>query len=151
MKKIFIIIALILLIIISICIAEISINNKKILVQKQQNKEYEQYMNKDIYGTDVITLINKAIDNNQKNNIHQDEKGYFIENEDDSLIIELVMITNEEKEKTKTYKMETISKAGVEAFISNFNTAKFKITEIKYHKKTNKLKYIQISQLNELN
>ena len=108
-------------------------------------------MNKDIYGTDVITLINKAIDNNKKNNIHQDEKGYFIENEDDSLIIELVMITNEEKEKTKTYKMETISKAGVEAFISNFNTAKFKITEIKYHKKTNKLKYIQISQLNELN
>ena len=83
MKKIFIIIALILLIIISICIAEISINNKKILVQKQQNKEYEQYMNKDIYGTDVITLINKAIDNNKKNNIHKDEKGYFIENEDD--------------------------------------------------------------------
>lgn len=151
MNKNVIIIVLTVFFVIVIFITQFISYKKNIVVKNLFNKEYELYISKELYGTDVITLINKAIDNNQKNNIKQDEKGYFIENEDDSLIIELVMITNEEKEKTKTYKMETISKAGVEAFISNFNTAKFKITEIKYHKKTNKPKYIQISQLNELN
>ena len=146
MKKNVIIILLMLLAVISICIIGISIRNKKVLVQKQTNKEYEQYMNKDIYGTDVITLINKAIDNNKKNNVLQDEKEYFLENSDNSLIIEVEMITNEEKEKTKIYRMETINRGGIQAFITNFNTTKFQITDIKYHEKNNKLKYIKISQ-----
>lgn len=146
MKKSVVIIVVMLIITITACMVVISINNKKILAQKQSNKDYEQYTNKSIYGTEVITLINKAMDNNKKNNVIQDAKGYFIENDNNSIIVELIMITNEEKEKTKVYRMETISKGGIEEFISNFNTAKFKITELKYHEKTKKIKYIQISQ-----
>ena len=56
------------------------------------------------------------------------------------------MITDEEKEKTKTYRMETIDKVGISEFISNFNTAKFNITKIEYHEKTGKVKYIEVSQ-----
>ena len=123
----------------------ISINSKKVSVQKQANKEYEQYLEKNIFGTDVATIINKAIDSNNQNNIQQQD-GKYIENNENSIIVELVMITNEEKEKTTTYRMETISKVGINEFIKNFNTATFKITKMEYHKQTGKIKYIEITQ-----
>ena len=145
MKKNIIIISIILLVIITICTMGISINSKKVSVQKQANKEYEQYLEKNIFGTDVATIINKAIDSNNQNNIQQQD-GKYIENNENSIIVELVMITNEEKEKTTTYRMETISKVGINEFIKNFNTATFKITKMEYHKQTGKIKYIEITQ-----
>lgn len=146
MKKNIFIIFIILLVIIILSFMFISINRKKISVMKQSNKEYEQYLNKEIYGTDVVTIINKVIDSNKKNNIQIQEDGKYISNDTNSIIVELVMITNEEKQETTTYRMETISEVGVKEFIANFNTAKFKISDIKYHNKTGKISDIQISQ-----
>lgn len=145
MKRNLILISVLLLSVIIICVIEIWSNLKKITLQKQLNSEYEQYMNKDIYGTDVATILNKAMNNNKQNGIEQKD-GKYIENNTNSIIVELVMITNEEKEKTKTYRMETIDKVGISEFIKNFNTAKFKITKIEYHEQTGKIKYIEISQ-----
>ena len=145
MKKNIVIISLILLIIIIICFIGIWNNSKRLLMQKQENKEYEQYLNKEIYGTDVATILNKAMNSNKQNSLEQKD-GKYIENDTNSIIVELVMITNEEKEKTKKYRMETIEKVGINEFIKNFNTAKFKITKMEYHKKTGKIKYIEISQ-----
>ena len=93
----------------------------------------------------VATILNKAMNNNKQNGIEQKD-GKYIENNTNSIIVELVMITNEEKEKTKTYRMETIDKVGISEFIKNFNTAKFKITKMEYHEQTGKIKYIEISQ-----
>lgn len=146
MKKSVIIISSILMIIIFICIGAININTKANKVISNQNKEYEQYLQNEIYGTDVITLINRAISNNEKNNIPKDEKGFYINNTQNSIQIDLVMITDEEKEETTTYKMEAISKVGITEFIKNFNTAKFKCTKLEYHIKTGKISYIQIAQ-----
>lgn len=145
MKRNLILISVLLLSVIIICVIEIWSNLKKITLQKQLNSEYERYMNKDIYGTDVATILNKAMNNNKQNGIEQKD-GKYIENNTNSIIVELVMITNEEKEKTKTYRMETIDKVGISEFIKNFNTAKFKITKIEYHEQTGKIKYIEISQ-----
>ena len=103
-------------------------------------------MNNEIYGTDVVTLINKAINNNESNNVAKDEKGFYINNNQNSIQIDLVMITDEEEKETKTYKMEAISKVGITEFIKNFNTAKFKCTKKEYHKDTGKISYIEISQ-----
>lgn len=147
MKKNIVIISLILLIIIIICFIGIWNNSKRLLMQKRENKEYEQYLNKEIYGTDVATILNKAMNSNKQNAIEQKD-GKYIENDTNSIIVELVMITNEEKEKTKTYRMETIDKVGISEFIKNFNTAKFKITKLEYHEQTRKIKYIEISQQN---
>lgn len=147
MKKNIVIISLILLIIIIICFIGIWNNSKRLLMQKQENKEYEQYLNKEIYGTDVATILNKAMNSNKQNAIEQKD-GKYIENDTNSIIVELVMITNEEKEKTKTYRMETIDKVGISEFIKNFNTAKFKIAKLEYHEQTRKIKYIEISQQN---
>ena len=146
MKKNIVIVCLILIIVIIICIVGINVNSKTSNKIKQQNNEYEQYLESEIYGTDVVTLINKAISNNQNNSVPTDEKGLYIENEENSIKIDLVMITNEEKNETTTYKMETIAKVGITEFLKNFNTTKFKCTKKEYHKQTGKIAYIEISQ-----
>ena len=71
---------------------------------------------------------------------------YNSQNETNSINIEIVLITNEEKLETTTYSMETIQKVGISEFISNFNTAKFRITKLEYHPKTGRIKYIEITQ-----
>lgn len=145
MKKSVLLICVILIVIIIICSVGIWSNIKKVKVQKQANIEYEKYFDKDLYGTDVATILNKATNENKQNNVEkQDEK--YIDNNINSILIDLVMITNEKKEKTKAYRMETIEKVGINEFIKNFNTAKFKITKMEYHKQTGKIKYIEISQ-----
>lgn len=121
-------------------------NAKEIAANKQANREYEKYLNQDIYGTDVITIINKAMDTNLANNVATDETGRYISNEENSIIVALVMITDEEKQEKTTYRMETISKVGISEFISNFNTATFQISKIEYHSKTGKISYIEITQ-----
>lgn len=146
MKKNIIIIALILLVVIIICIVGINVNSKTNIAIKQENKEYENYLNNEIYGTDVVTLINKAINNNESNNVTKDEKGFYINNNQNSIQIDLVMITNEEKQETTAYKMEAISKVGITEFIKNFNTAKFKCTKKEYHTATGKIAHIELSQ-----
>lgn len=146
MKKNIIIISLILLVVIIICIVGINVNSKTNIAIKQGNKKYEDYLNNEIYGTDVVTLINRAINNNESNNVSKNEKGFYINNNQNSIQIDLVMITNEEKQKTTTYRMETISKVGITEFIKNFNTAKFKCTKKEYHTATGKIAHIEISQ-----
>lgn len=148
MKNYFIFIFSVFIIIITSIFIGLYSNSQKKVAKNQANKEFEQYINKELYGTDVITLINKAINNNDKNNVKKDKNGNYIENDEDSINIDLVMITNEEDEKTKTYRMEKISKVGINEFIKNFNTAKFRITQTQYHIKSGKIKYIQISQQN---
>lgn len=148
MKKNVLIICTILLIIIIISVTFISINAKKIAMNQQANQEYEKYLNQDIYGTDVITIINKAIDSNQANGVAIDETEKYIPNEENSIIVELKMITDEEKNQTTTYRMETIDKVGINQFIANFNTATFQISKIDYHSKTGKISNITIEQQN---
>lgn len=149
MKKNLIIISLILLTVIVVCVSIIKAKSKVSKLTLKQNSEFEQYLENNIYGTDVITLINKAISCNQTNNVQTDEKGYYINDNQNSINIDIVMITNSEKQETTTYKMEAISKVGITEFIKNFNTAEFKCTKKEYHSQTGKLSYIEITQQSE--
>lgn len=151
MKKNVIIIFSTLLLIISICVLAISIRTKTNKATVKENSEYEKYLTSEIYGTDVITLINKAISSNEKNKITKDEQGFYINNNQNSIKIEIVMITNEEKEETTVYKMEAIATVGITEFIKNFNTEKFKCTKKEYHKETGKIAYIEITQQGYIN
>lgn len=146
MKKNTVILSLIILIIVIICIVGINLNSKTSKSVLQTNKEYEQYLNEEIYGTEVITLINKATSSNETNQVSKDEKGFYINNNQNSIKIDIVMITDVEKNETTVYKMEAISKVGITEFIKNFNTATFKCTKKEYHKETGKIKYIEITQ-----
>lgn len=146
MKKNVIIISLILLMIIIVCIVMINLNSKVSNLTKKQNQEYEEYLEGTIYGTDVITLINKVSSNNELNNVEVDEKGFYINNNQNSIQIDLVMITDEEKATTTTYKMEAISEVGITEFIKNFNITEFKCTKKEYHTQTGQISYIELTQ-----
>ncbi|MBQ2917477.1 MAG: hypothetical protein IJE59_04890 [Clostridia bacterium] len=131
MKNTFLIILAILFIVICItCVILINWQTEKEEVQKY-NKQYEEYINKEIYGTDVASLINKAINQNEKNNIEKDEKGYYIDNKQNSIKIDLKMTTID-----KTYPMEEIYNNQTTKFVQNFNLVKFKCVSIEYHENT---------------
>ena len=141
MKKI----ALIFLIIIAIvsCVAYLYLNNVAITNRaNRENNGYVSYYNKEITGAEVATLINKAIDNNQTNQVEKNSKGIYIENEDNSINIEIKFIDNDE-----TYNMETIFNSGTDTFMKYYNSIKFKCTKIGYHQKTKKVKYMYIEQI----
>ena len=146
MKKNLIIISIALIVVIIICFVGIKVNSRTSNLIKRKNINYEQYVDCDIYGTDVVTLINMAISDNEENKIEKDEKGFYINNNKNSINIDIILITDEEKQETTTYRMETISKVGITEFIKNFNTTRFKCTNIKHHSQTGKISYIEITQ-----
>lgn len=113
--------------------------NKEI---NKYNLEYEKYLNKEILGTEIATLISKVIDQNERNNIQKDENGYYINNNQNSIKIDLKMVTIE-----KTYPMETIYNNQITNFVQNFNQIKFKCTKIEYHEQTRKISKLIFEEL----
>lgn len=106
------------------------------------NKQYENYLGKEIYGAEIATLINKVTEQNERNNVSKDENGYYIDNGTNSIKIDLKMITVE-----KTYPMELIYKNDVTNFVKNFNVILFKCTNIEYHKETGKVSKLIFEQI----
>lgn len=102
---------------------------------------------KEMYGADIVTIINKAIDNNEENNISKDENGNYIENEK-SVKVELTLLSTDEDSKTieVVYPMETLEKAGLNEFISNFGLTLFECTNIEYNSE-NRVSKIFVKQL----
>lgn len=98
----------------------------------------------EIYGTDLATLINKAVDNNEKYKIEKDENGNYIPDDKYSLKITIQMLSNE-----TTYEMERIFEHKVEQFIELFNTSKFKASNVQYHELTGKISQIHFVQTKE--
>lgn len=142
MKKSFLLILAILLIIIFIVLGTILTKRTKYSQIEKYNEEYEYYLNKELYGTQVATLINKVVEQNKKNNVAKDKNGYYIDNKTDSIKIYLKMITIE-----KTYPMELIYNNSTQNFVKNFNIILFKCSNIDYHKKTGKVSTIIFEQL----
>lgn len=134
MKKTVFVILLIFLVMIS-CIY---MNYKDMLINQNQakkfNLEYEFFKQESILGTDITTLINKAIDNNEKYTIEKDENGMYVADDKYSIKIYVYMIINE-----TTYSMENLQKAGLSEFTRYFGEVKFKCTDVKYHKKTGRI------------
>ena len=80
MKKNVILILTIFLVI--IVVIGYGIYNRRASISKSsiENKAYESFYNQQVLGTDVISIINKAVDSNEKNSVQKDEKGNYIEN-----------------------------------------------------------------------
>ena len=76
--------------------------------------------------------------------VQRDSEGKFIENETNSIKIDLKMLDYD-----KTYDMETLYIGGMERFAEFYNGIKFKCTKIDYHNQTGKVKYMLIEQITE--
>jgi len=142
LKKSFLIITAIILIIIFIVLGYIFEAQAKQNEVISYNKQYENYLEKEIYGAEIATIINKVTEQNERNNVAKDENGYYIDNETNSIKIDLKMITIE-----KTYPMELIYKNDITSFVKNFNVILFKCTNIEYHKKTGKVSKLIFEQI----
>ena len=118
-------------------------NYRKInILAKQQNSEYEQYTQDTILGSTLMTLINKVSDQNEKNRVEKDKQNRYIENEENSIKIEVKFL-----ESDKIYAMEAISNLGSEEFIKNYNNMNFKCIKKEYHEKTKLIKYMLFEQV----
>ena len=88
MKK-FLIFFVIIIVIVSIVAVQYSSYKVEQDTIKQENAEFEQYKDKEIYGLDLATIINKVMDKNIKNEIPKDNQNMFIENETNSIKMEI--------------------------------------------------------------
>ena len=107
-----------------------------------QNKIYESYLNTEKKGTELATIINKAMDSNYKNNVEQDSNGNYISNENNSINIDIKMIDDD-----KIYNMEMIFNGGISTFTSYYRDIKFKCTKLEYHNQSGRIKYMLFEQI----
>lgn len=142
MKKIIFCILTISFIIISVVVYNIYQKNEKIAQSNADNKAYESFYNKEVLGTDIISIINKATDNNEKNEIEKDEDGNYLENDENSIKIDIKFT-----ELDQVITMERINKIGIQQFWKNYGALNFKCTKIEYHQKTNKVKYMYFEEI----
>ena len=142
MKKIIIVISVFFIILITYIIYNYSINKVEKSEILEKNKQYEQYCEKEIYGADIATIINKVIDSNEKNNIEQDESGKYIYNDYNSINVEIKF-----KDSESTYNIEQIYKLGIDEFMKNYNYIKFLCKKIEYHDKTSSIRYMYFEEI----
>lgn len=144
MKKSFVIILLIFIMIIVFLL----INYQNLINQEKKvaqfNLEYEEYNRDDVSGVDITSIINKATNNNEKYNIEKDENGLYIDDNKNSIKIFITMAID-----GKTYPMEKINEIGVDYFTKLFGAITFKCVGITYHEQTSKVATITFEALQE--
>ena len=140
-KNLFILLGIFLLIV--VILASLFYTYQKMLIlSRKENQKYEQYTEDTITGSTLMTLINKAIDQNEKNEIKKNDQNRYIENSENSIRIEVKFL-----ESDKTYDMEAIANLGSESFIKNYNNMQFQCTKKEYHEKTKQMKFMLFEQI----
>lgn len=146
MKKNLIILISILLIICAFVVYFV-INYRNMQMQAQiNNKEYNTYKDKTIVGTTLVSIINKTVDNNEKNNIEKDNSNVYVENEDNSIKMYIYFLDEDGKRIETPYTMEQIYNKGSDSFIKLYGTSNFTCTNIDYHSKTGNVKSLTFEQ-----
>lgn len=119
-----------------------SISNQRIA--QKENIKFEIYKDEEITGAEVTTLINKAINSNQQNEVEKDKKGRYIDNETNSINIDIKFIDDD-----VTYNIEKIYNNGMDKFLTYYRDIKFKCVDVQYHDKTQKIKYMLFEQITQ--
>ena len=137
------------LLIVCVFVVYFVINYRNMQIDAQaNNKEYITYKDKTIVGTTLVSLINKTVDNNEKNNIEKDEKNTYIENDKNSVKIYIYFLDLEKEDKyiETPYTMEQIYNNDTDNFIKLYGTSNFYCTKIDYHEKTGNVKSLTFEQ-----
>ena len=134
MKKYFILILTILFIISLIVIININNKTKAEKEKLNYNSEFEFYNKESLLGTDITTIINKAIDQNIKHKVEKDSSGFYINNGTNSIHISVSF--EEITDSDKIYKMEELEQKGLDQFNSLFGSSYYKCVDVTYHNQT---------------
>ena len=109
---------------------------------KMENSQYEQYYQKEIYGTDLATLMNKVVDSNIQNEVAKDENGLYIDNGKNSIRMDIKFTDDD-----SIHTLEEIYNSDTGVFVQYYNQIKFKCTKIEYHEQTGKVSYLYFEQI----
>lgn len=112
---------------------------------KKFNTKYEKYLDKEVLGTDITTIINHAVDDNEKKIVKKDNKGNYIQNDENSVIIE---IETKDLGESRIFSMETLYDAGMNDFVKYYRQIKFKCKKIEYNSQK-KVKYMLFEQITQ--
>jgi len=143
MKKIALLFLTIVIIIVGISYMYLNYKSRYYEAEKE-NKQFNSYYNQEIYGAELTTIINKAIDNNTINEVQKDNKGKYIDNNKDSISIDIKMLDVD-----KVYNMESLNSGGMDKFVQYYNNITFKCMKIDYHQSTGKVKYMLFEQITQ--
>jgi len=108
------------------------------------NLQFEENYQKEIYGRHLTSIINKVINNNEKNNVEIGQDKRYIKNDTNSINVEIKMTDTD-----TVYPMEMLYNGGVEQFVEHYGNIQFKCTKIEYHKKTGRVSYLYFEQITE--
>ena len=111
-------------------------------VQKE-NIKFEMYKDKEITGTELTTLINKAIDSNEQNEVQKDNRGKYSDDGTNSINIDIKFIDED-----ITYNIEKIYNKGMNTFLAYYRNITFKCIDVQYHD-TNKVRYMLFEQVTQ--
>ena len=109
---------------------------------KKANLSFEKYLNQEVYGSELATVINRAIDRNEKNEVEKNNKGIYQNNDTNSINIEIKMLDDD-----TIYQMETFYRGGIQNFKNYYSNIKFKCVDIEYHSSKNQVKYMLFEQI----
>lgn len=109
---------------------------------KRENRAFETYENQVVTGTELSSVINRAMDSNSKNEIEKQKDGTYLSNTTNSIKVEVKMLDN-----GKTYTMESLVSQGLDQFIQYYYNVSFKCTKINYHQTTKKVSYLLFEQM----
>ncbi len=109
---------------------------------KRENMQYENLYEKEIYGTELATLINKVVDDNIKNEVEKEDNGLYEDNGKNSIRVD-IQFTDDDRIHT----LEEIYNGGTEVFVQYYNQIKFKCTKIEYHEQTGRVRYLYFEQI----
>lgn len=150
MKKTIIFILLLVAVIIAVIVINISNNKIKTAEVANFNKQFEKYKDETLYGADILSIINKAIDNNEEYKVPRDEKGNYKADNIYSVKVELTLLTKDDEGNLKevVHPMEALEKAGLDGFISSFSLTAFKCEKIEYNE-VHRVSKIIVKQMEE--
>ena len=117
----------------------ICFNYIKYKISKNRRISFNMYFinnyEKEISGTEMASIINKYINENENNSILKDENGLYIDDKENYIEIQIKFKDNE-----NTIKFEKIYNAGVSKFVDLYSDAKFKLKKVEFHNKSNRVK-----------
>ncbi len=137
MKKSFILILTCLIVVFVILLSNYYKYRDKQNEIKEFNLQYEEYLDKEIYGTEIATVINKAVDSNETNLVEKNDINY--------INIEIKIIDLEED---MIYDMETLYNGGIVQFVEFYNSILFKCIHIDYNSE-GRVKYLLFEQITQ--
>ena len=128
MKKVVIGILLTFIIIIALFFTWYNKNLNELRDIKKFNSEFECFIDKEVNGVDLTTVVNKAIENNNQYEIKKNSDGTY--QNDGKNSIEIIIKPTKDG---KYFPMEAFEKVGMRDFTKSFGGAIFKSTKIEYH------------------